>query len=465
MRKHFIYLCLACLCVLFSTCEKAYSPDEEVSVDPENSGNLVVRTASATDGSTSADYVTYPVSVYVMDSDGLCVALQQLESANDELKIELAEGVYDVYAVGGADGFNLPSMDNATAETLITPKDGAAYGDLMTAYCNIVMAKGEENKLDLQLQRRVMLVEEVTINNIPDDVTAVQLTVSPLRKGVLLSGDYAPGVSSYTFSLVKQEDGSTWKNATAEYLLEAVGNATLKVSLTREAGTTSYSYACATQLTANSKVKITGNFIDDSSISLSGTLKGTDWEGTVDIVFDFDSTNITTSDDTDSPIQETTQGSAPKAGTMYKGCYVLRTSTEGGVTTVTLMSPTEVNKVKVSSSKNEDTVQQSIKDNTETALQSVAVSGVAGWRLPNLEEMQYIDANVDAINEAINALSDNALEAIELKRSSYSCGYFFTADDGNVYVYVLGGYDIDTSPSSERATYKVRAFTTLTFTD
>jgi len=283
MERNFVIRLFTALAIvsMVSSCDKVVF-DEDAASEDAATGRLTVRAAEVDDGA-GKDYVDYPVSVYVMDEGGKCVALQEIRSANDELGMELEAGTYDVYAVAGTENYDLPSISEATSATVLTPKNGSGHGDLMTAQGNIVMAKGEENILTLTLQRRVMLVQSVTLTDIPDDATAVRLTISPLRKGVTLGGDNVDGTGSHTFDLERQTDGSTWKTAESAYLLEAKGDVTLKVSLVMDGTTTSYSYACGEQLQANYKVNITGKFIDDRHVTLSGTIKATDWAGTKNI--------------------------------------------------------------------------------------------------------------------------------------------------------------------------------------
>lgn len=464
--KFFNHLVATVAVAMAASCAKTMETDEVADSGAASGGSLVVRTAANVDGETEeSDYVNYPVSVYVMDSDGQCIALQQIASAGDQLKMELAEGTYGVYAVAGAESYDLPTAGEASKESLLNPKSGKGHGDLMTAASSVAMAKGEENRLTLRLQRRVMQIQGIALSNIPNDVSDVRLSISPLRKGITLSGEYPEGTGSHTFALVRQADGTTWKSSASEYLLEAAGDVTLKVSLTRDGGAVAYSYASDNQLAANHKVSITGRFVDDEHITLSGTVMGEDWAEDIVLDFDFDSTNVTTEGDGGGSSEETLHGDAPEAGTIYNGCYVLRTESGGNATTVTLMTPTEANKIKVSSSSDEETKQQSIKDNTATALDGIAVDGVLGWRLPTQEEMEYIDGNATDINAKTAALGESGIDSIALRKSGYDCGYFFTATDGSVYVYVLGGDGIDTSPSSGRATYKVRGFATIKFSD
>lgn len=447
-----------------ASCEKAYDFDEDTDTENVSEGQLVVRAVSA-DSDSEASTISYPVCVYVMDSSGSCVALKEIASAEETLNLTLEAGIYDVYAVAGSSNYDLPTKENATKTSSITPQSGKGHGDLMTAYNSVVMTKGEKNQLSLQLQRRVMQVQQIQLNDIPADVTAVSLTISPLRKGIMLNGEYQDGTDAYTFELQKQADGSTWKNTTSAYLLEASKAVTLKVTLTRDDSVTSYSYASSESLTANYRVNITGNFVDDEHISLSGSIVGAEWAGTKDIAFSFDSSNLSSSDEENgSDDQENVLGDAPQVGTLYKGCFVLRSSQDGGTTTITLLSPTEVNKLKISQSKDAEVVQQSIKDATETALSSVAVSGISGWRLPTKEEVEYLDQNTETINAQMEAL-DGDLTTITQKKNGYYCGYFFTDTSGSVYVYTLVTGAIDETPSSERATYKVRGFATLTFSN
>jgi len=79
--------------------------------------------------------------------------------------------------------------------------------------------------------------------------------------------------------------------------------------------------------------------------------------------------------------------------------------------------------------------------------------------------VKYIDDNIDDINAKIESLGTSGITSIEVKNGRYYCGYFFTSDDGNVYVYELGGGDINKSPGTDRVTYKVRGFATIKFTD
>lgn len=56
----------------------------------------------------------------------------------------------------------------------------------MAAKNNVTLAYGEENTLTLSLERKVMLIENVSIKNVPSNVIAVNVTISPLYENILL---------------------------------------------------------------------------------------------------------------------------------------------------------------------------------------------------------------------------------------------------------------------------------------
>lgn len=470
MKKTILLLLVA---LLTAACSKSISLDEEENTEKQTTGTLAVRAAnviSAGGESEGSSEVSYPITVYVMNNSGSCVALQQINSSDEQLQMKLPTGLYDIYAVAGADAdiYDLPSKNEATAESLIALKEGKTHGDLMTAQSNAVLSSNEVNKVTLAMRRNVMLVESVSIKDIPSDVSAVSVTLSPLYENIRLDGEYTESVTSYTFSLTEQADGTTWTNDEGTYLLGATKAVTVKVSLTSNGETTSYSYKSNQKLASNYKVNITGTYTGNDGIEMSGTITGALWEGEIDIDFEFDEDNISSPGDEDNPQEEI--GEAPAVGTLYKGCYVLRSQTSASSTIVTLMTPQEMNKLTFSQSKDETKFQTGLKETIEEALPQLEVEGIDGWRLPNIEELEYIQANIETINSSIhelqNADPDIDLDDITLKVSGGNeCGYYYLADDGMIYVMKIVSGMIVQKPNSGLASYKLRGFATVSFSD
>lgn len=442
-----VLLLLAAM-TLFS-CEK-FSDDENLG-DAEANSTLVIRTRAAMAQVDEDAKVSYPVNVYVFNSSDACVAVETIASDADEMKLALPEGSYHVCAIAGADAENyeLPTKENATKESVIALKADHQHGDLMTADNAVTLAYGEENTLTLSLERKVMMLENVTIKNVPGSVTAVSVTVSPLYENLLLDGTCSGNEGSYTLNLTREGETSTWKNDAGVYLLAAASTpATVKVTFSVNDKPTSYSYSCTEKLAANYKVNISGTYSSDG-VEMKGQIIGETWEGTTNIVFDFDgsgSTEAVEPGGDDEPGGEVT-GDAPVAGTIYKGCYVLRV--EGNV--ATLMTPKYKSELKF------DNNQESIKAAVDAGIAELSVNGITGWRLPSIDEIKYIQAHkvqMESVEDVVKPIGGSYFLF-----TNQAC-YYYQKSENEISSYNLE-LDYDTFPSSEKSSYILRAFTTI----
>lgn len=450
---------LVAVLALFS-CEK-FTEDEAFGGKEANS-TLVVRTRAAQgDAAGTEGEVSYPVNVYVFDEADACVDVQQIASGDEELKLPLPEGTYSVYAISGADAaaYELPVKENATKDAVITLKGGHTHGDLMTANSNVTLAYGEENKLTLAMARKVMMLESVTISNVPAGVTAVAVSVSPLHENIKLDGSYSGDNYEYTATMAREGETDVWKSTGAVYLLEASGSATVKVSFTAGGKIHSYSYLCPQTLAANHKVNISGTYSGDG-VTMTGTITGATWNEPIDITFSFndegETETVEPGEDGDGTIV-TDEG--PAVGSLYQGCYVLDKKGVGGNVVVTLMSPER----KFASDLDiKDYEESDFKSKIETGISELSVGGISGWRLPTLNEMEFIKDNFDDIYKYIQTINDgkgNIVQGIATGNK-----YFFrnsSADD--ISIYGISSGDIETPANIESFSNCVlRAFTTIT---
>lgn len=129
---------------------------------------MIIRTRVMAVSETDESKINYPVNIYVFSGDA-CIVTAKIESEETPISLRLPEGSYDVYAIAGADAetYNLPTKENAAKEYLIKLNDGKTHTDLMAAKNNVTLAYGEENTLTLSLERKVMLIENVSIKNVP----------------------------------------------------------------------------------------------------------------------------------------------------------------------------------------------------------------------------------------------------------------------------------------------------------
>ena len=197
-----------------------------------------------------------------------------MNGADDEIRMKLVAGLYSVCAVAGAgsDDYVLPSMAEARKNSIVSLKEGKSHSDLMYAGASVPVQAGAVNTLELVMSRKVMLLEEVKVNSVPESVTAVSVTIVPLYESLCLDGTYSGANGTQTITLGKEAGTDVWKNVEKLYMLEASGNATVTVGFTDADGTKNYSYVLKDKLEANYKIKIEGTYMSGEGVLLSGTM-------------------------------------------------------------------------------------------------------------------------------------------------------------------------------------------------
>ena len=469
MKNTFYTLLLMAVAILTS-CSKTVSDDELGGGNALGNSNLsIITRADGVEGT-----VAYPVVLYVFNSSSECVVVKTLADAEAELTIgNLKADTYTVYAIGGADDtrYALPAQADATPTTLITLLDGKVHEDLMVAKNTVPIGEDEDNQLTLALQRVVCMVKEVEVKKIPADVEAVSLVITPLRESLQLNGDYNGEAGTFTLALTKQSDGQMWKNATPQYMMPSVGNATVSVKLTRDGNTRSYSYTCAEPLLANYKLNIIATYTG-GTFDMTGTLTGATWAGERTITFEFDEENVTGSEETTQDggneqgggeqgggepsggnTGNITPGAAPAVGTNYNGTYVLRSVENGdGTVTVTLMS---LKHVKGFNDGFVYTDADAVLDAVNDAIVELSV-GDYEWRLPTTEELDYLNENVGTVN--------NTLHSLSISNSNFSANnYYYVFTANNTLSSYKSSASVNQFSTSFSSATIVRAFTTLTF--
>lgn len=423
--------------VLLTSCEKELIQENASAAGEQQSMTILTR------GTGSDAKISYPVNMYVMNSSGACVKKETLTEGN-ALSLSLPVATYQVYAVAGAAewDYDLPTVATARTDYAIALKDGAVHADLMTAGSAFEVSKDGANTLTLDLQRKVMLIQNVTINDVPATVDAVTVGMSPIYTDLLLDGSYAASTETQTLQLTKQSDGTTWKNATEQYALPAQGTPKLTIRMTTGSDSKTYSYTSPTPLQANSKVSITGSYTENQGLEISGTVNGAEWGDPTDITFNFDDSNIETGGGSGDDTQD---GTAPSAETWYRNCYVLTTADDGDYTVVTLMHK-DAQAIDCSSM----TAAQ-IETAVAAALPSFDMDGITGWRLPTKAEAGAVDgaARVN-FNKGVESAGGTVFNSAD--------SYLGKDDDGGFF-----GFTISQISTSYTGAEFIRPVTTLRF--
>lgn len=373
---------------LLTSCEKEFS--EVPSVNPESSLTVTTRSESG------AEEVAYPVAVYLFDANKACIDFRRIESADASVVYDLVEGVYDVYAFGGvAEGkYTLPSVKKATLASVIALQDGREHGDLMRANSSVTTTKGEANTINLSMNRCVSKIASIVIKQVPDDVTAVSVTLSKTYKSMAFDGTMKD-VNIEVITLEKSgTESGTWELKTPRHVLfDVAASASVKISMTTNGNAKGYTYQLTDKWKSNYLYHINATYTEKQNFHVTGTITGATWQGTEDIVFNFDETN--TQDGGSGPtINET----APEVGTLYKGCYVLSRTEESNAIKVLLLHPNEYSDVCTGTMSQEEA-----RNSINSKLSEIASENeITGWHLPNEAEMETIySIGLPTINQKI----------------------------------------------------------------
>lgn len=442
------------------SCSKEVLLETEDESKPANEtkSTLIVRTRTGTE-TTGEAVISYPVNIYVFDSLGECVATTTIDTEGSPVSLTLAEGTYNVYAIAGAsaESYNLPSMESARESSVIALKDGMRHGDLMTAKNNVTLTDGETNTLTLSLARKVMLLQEVTINNVPEAVTAVAVTISPLYENLCVNGSFSGTNGAQSVALSKQDDSNVWKSTDEIYLLAASDFPTVSVKMETDSEINSYSYTCTESLEANYKITIEGTYTTKAGIELSGTIIGAQWAGVRNITFDFDDEGNATGKETvdneggaatvEEQIIEGVE--VPAVMTVYNGTVVLSVEPQNDNTTiVTVLSPKQSYKTQLDFSD-----QTQSKASIDILMADCVIEGINVWRLPTFDELDFIISKYSEINAVLSTMETKELV-------TEGMDFFYQKSDGTISAYNITNGEI-ASENLNRS--RLRAVATLRF--
>ena len=291
----------------------------------------------------------------------------------------------------GADGqvpamphYAIPASDEAEATSVIGLKAGASMGDLLMGGTTIELEEGETEEAALELQRKVFRLEQVVVRNVPDEVTKVELAISPVSDNILLNGTYADKTSTLVVSLNKG-DGGTWSATPQRYALPSSVAPTIALSFTTATGVEVYRKTVDDAIAANTKLNIEGTYAETQPSTFSATITAQAWPASPrEISFDFDETD------------NGALGSAPVAGQMHDGYYVI--SVNEANRTAILLAKTHIS-YKAPGEKAADAPEADWIASFVAPMASLEkpFAAIGDWRLPTFAECSYFTADATQV--------------------------------------------------------------------
>ena len=142
--------------------------------------------------------------IYIF-SGNTCVSMLTVSDGVTNSAAQLSAGTYTVYAVGGNNMscFTLPEQNEANAKSEIGLASGKGMDDLLMKEVTVPLGDSETHLLELTLERKVMRIDQVTIKNVPEGVTGVEVRLAPLYKKIYLDGTYPTETGYESVELTK----------------------------------------------------------------------------------------------------------------------------------------------------------------------------------------------------------------------------------------------------------------------
>lgn len=392
----------------FTSCEKdllteTYDEETEVSgQSPKATAHLSIITRGS--GDSPNQNAVADGRIYIFNEAGQCVDLLTTSESSNQTSSTLPAGTYTLYALGSSDlsHFVLPTKQQASPSSVITRAENQTMCDLLQKTVSVTLENGESVTQNIVLDHKVLCIDLLEIAGVPDNVTKVEVSVSPLYKSIQLDGSYVTtATESYKIELDKPASGDTWQATPAQMLFPSKGTPNIKVSFTTAKGVKSYSYTASEELPANHHFTISGTYTDNSGIALTGILTASDWGEDRTITFGFDELS----------------NRIPVAGKSFNGNYVISVD-ETNRTALVRSANIEYVAPAANSSKSDWLSAL----NTAMAAVTKPANAVDNWRIPTYEEASVFVTDPSLYNAGTDTtpayfcLNGNALKWIQTQQ-------------------------------------------------
>ena len=216
------------------------------------------------------DEVLYPVHVYAYDASGDEVSTLDINSASDDLSMELSTGTYTIAAVSGSTDFS----------------KGYASEPLMLAKGNVTITTKDET-VGLTMQYAVAKLS-IALENVPENIKNVEVAVNSINTKISPLGECSNDKEVKLQCRQADEEG-LWKTDTV-YVLPSVGESlTVTINFAKTDGSfIPYTYTYNNSLLAGVPYYFKGSYnsgIVNAKVTL--TLEGAKWNEAVNTDFAF----------------------------------------------------------------------------------------------------------------------------------------------------------------------------------
>ena len=434
-------------CLAFS-CQQL-PDDEDLVSSVEEELKVEVRSAEGVE-------ITYPIHLYAFNETGKLAATQTVDDADEEMALPMAKGDYKVVALSGfSEEYQIPEKPSLD-DVIVLNSTRGAESPLLMGRADVALSRNAETKAKLTLSH-VVAALNVTLKNVPSDVNAVQLTLSPLYSSLSMNGEYGGESQKVKVDCALSSPG-VW---TAEEVYIFPGNGketTFSILFKMENGTeVTYGYTYKGVPEANKPFNVTGSYSD--GVIVGGNFEVNDWEDAVDVEFEFGATveqdkevdegNEDEEDESqEDDVPTTDLVGDPEVGTIWNGMIVADINeSDLGETELLLMSLDEW---------------EIITSQVDEVTDDYSVNCISGWRLPTHDEAALLRARFSGdnrleLNELITEYNEELYGLANGEKERYLC-----LKEGECYSFqFIGG--TRTTKAGDKRSYYVRLVKTYIF--
>lgn len=348
------------------------------------------------------DEVLYPVHVYAYDANKDEVSTLDINSASDDLSMELSTGTYTIAAVSGSTDFS----------------KGYSTVPLMLAKSNVTITTKD---VDATLAMNYAVARlSVALSDVPEGIQDVAVTVSSLYNKVTPLNDLSES-KPVTLSCVYDDESGLWKTDTV-YVLPSDGNVTFTIEIKDEKESfKKYSFEYKAKLLAATPYYFKGSYDSgDVNAKVTLTLAAAEWNEAVVENFSFGEGVNNNQSSSDAAVFYVDEMPAPCS--VWNGHVVATVDDDGNALLFSLKEwggLTSINDVK-----------DEITGYTE--------GGMSGWCVPSEEQGSLILSLFKSEGYDLPSFSQKLVDAggDKLKLVDVDKEYYLCLDEGREYSFM-----------------------------
>ncbi|MCQ2238316.1 MAG: FimB/Mfa2 family fimbrial subunit [Bacteroidaceae bacterium] len=362
-----------------SACQGVIFPEEEYTGFPEHQLTVITR---------STESLSLPVQVFAFDTEGQLLDSQLASSSDASVSLSLPPGKCKIVATSGTIFGKSPSLQDVVS----MPDENYTGDPIILGLADVTMGEKPQT-LNVLLAHQVAQLN-LTLTDVPQDVTDVQVSVSTPYSQISLQGECQ---NAKTAEIPCVQSGSEWTTGTVYVLPTAQQQAAFSIRLTFDDREESYSYTYPAALIANTPYIMYGTYA--GRVTLNGSFILQDWEKVVENHFQFGPGVSDQMEDQPQNDEKIIVDEIPMPESVWSGHVVVSVTETPSGADLLLLSLQEWEGM--TSAFNEDS-----PNLAQHLVAQYDEKGMKGWHIPTREEAQWMMQSLTDRLDALNALMD-----------------------------------------------------------